>query len=578
MATGFHLPHNAIIPAEFFFILSILDVNQDYYMYEDLKAIILVEEIVQKKFQIFHPTMYRNIQKNHILNDIYSKIEQRQANYDDIKNIKYTANKTFNGVWNEQARDYTELLAFIGLMPSYYKGKGLNNTGEKRHYIGFTFKDWRNNKISKQQLLLKMKFRNASKNDEVIGEYDVRNRPFVVALRTLESLKQKGFKMISGVNLSYIVRNIVDEDDFERFSELIELINDPIDHSLFTEQVKRELSRGSTFLKQYLVEVFGIELITEGVGNKTVYDLKSFNYDTYQIKEKSIYLGDVIEDLEITPELLFYLSNPHKIKNELFMKTLSLNGIIKDGKVIVDFNIDTDLQSRLLAEQCKNNKDITLDREYTKKVVIDEIYERGFEISRKSDGTMYENFLFMILQQKFSEDKVFHLGAEKIGQRLSDIYYFTEIIGDNGEKEIILNIVEAKAGNAIKGLDERKEIDNLINVLSELKSNNMKYDGVWVHIVNGDSIPRNGLSKHGGYRQSSSYQFSFEEKLMKIHKAVLNQVWKPLLVTAFSYSQYYAFLENIEYQKDRPITKIYAPHYWMWSEKFMKLSYVSVIA
>jgi hypothetical protein len=64
--TGFHLPHNAILPEEVKFILSVLDENKEYYLYDDLKSIMFEEEIKQGKFEIFHNGMYKNFMANNI--------------------------------------------------------------------------------------------------------------------------------------------------------------------------------------------------------------------------------------------------------------------------------------------------------------------------------------------------------------------------------------------------------------------------------------------------------------------------------------------------------------------------------
>ena len=60
MSTGFHLPHNAILPEEVKFIIGLIDPNREYYLYDDLKAMMFEEEIRQGVFEKFHPGMYRN--------------------------------------------------------------------------------------------------------------------------------------------------------------------------------------------------------------------------------------------------------------------------------------------------------------------------------------------------------------------------------------------------------------------------------------------------------------------------------------------------------------------------------------
>ena len=186
MSTGFHLPHNAILPEEVKFIISLIDPNREYYLYDDLKAMMFEEEIRQGVFEKFHPGMYRNFMTDERLKTYYDKVLSGELNYADVKRIPYSPRKNLNGCWNEQSRDYFEFIAFTGLLPSYYKGRAIEN--EKRYYIGNTMKQYKAGVLNYQDILFKMKFRNASKNYENIEQYDVRNRPFVVAVKVMDIL------------------------------------------------------------------------------------------------------------------------------------------------------------------------------------------------------------------------------------------------------------------------------------------------------------------------------------------------------------------------------------------------------
>jgi len=120
---GFHLPHNAVLPEEVEFIIDCIDLEKDYYLYDDLKAIIFERQVQENVFEKFHRQPYRNIQNNKTLKEVYDKIKTGEKKYADIKNLTYTDRKNVNQIWNEFVRDYVEFLAFTGLMPSYYKGK-----------------------------------------------------------------------------------------------------------------------------------------------------------------------------------------------------------------------------------------------------------------------------------------------------------------------------------------------------------------------------------------------------------------------------------------------------------------------
>ena len=189
MKTGFHLPHNAIIPDEVKFIISLIDPQRDFYLYDELKAMMFEEEIRQHVFEKFHSGMYARIMNNMKLKLAYERVLSGECHYDDIKKIWYTSKKRLNGIWNEQSRDYFEFFAFTGLLPSYYKGVAIEN--EKRYYVGNTLRQYKAGILNYQDILFKMKFRNASKNYDNIEQYNVRNRPFVVAIKILIMIQKK---------------------------------------------------------------------------------------------------------------------------------------------------------------------------------------------------------------------------------------------------------------------------------------------------------------------------------------------------------------------------------------------------
>ena len=297
--TGFHFPHNAIVPNEIKFIISLIDENKEYYLYDDLKAMMFEEEIKQNVFEKYHSRMYNNFLKDDRLLSYYKGIKNGTLKYSDIRNEPYSNKKTLNGCWNEQARDYFEFFAFTGLMPSYYKGKSIEN--EKRHYIGNTLKRYKAVEISYTDILFNMKFRNASKNSDNIEQYNVRNRPFVVLLKIMNMFKVKGYKKIDANTLSYITRNIRNEDEID-----LSLIR-PIVRSEFSETDYKEIQRGTLFLKRHLIEGIGLKVAEN---RPLVFDLEEFDINNYLFKDKSIFIGDLFDDLEVTPLFLKCLSHP----------------------------------------------------------------------------------------------------------------------------------------------------------------------------------------------------------------------------------------------------------------------------
>ena len=570
MKTGFHLPHNAILPEEVKFILSLLDENEDYYLYDALKAKMFEEEIRQEVFEKFHRGMYKNFMENERLKFYYDKVLSGEMSYDDIKRIPYSPKKTLNGCWNEQSRDYFEFIAFTGLLPSYYKGRAVEN--EKRYYVGDTLKKYKSGILSYQDILFKMKFRNASKNYENIEQYNVRNRPFVVAIKVLNILKNKGYTEIDGDSLSFIIRNIKNEDDLET-EELISKI-EPIDFSSWTKSAKKEIGRGTTFLKRHLNEELKIDLISE---KPIVFGLESFNISNYKFKDKAVYIGDIYNDLEVTPLFIKYLSNPSLIEDKYIKEEMQELGLINQDESLFDFNIDTDLMDRNLVMQV--NLPITPAAIYSNRIETTDLFREGKEISESGQGTAYEEFLYSFMNNKFgkdekNKDRVKYLGANTVGQRLSDIICDLEV-QDNGIKNKIRLIVEAKSGGAIHQFDERKEIDNIMNTLTDNRFHK-DYDGIWYIVVDSNRMPSD--NGHGGFRNNNN-QLSFYQKLLKIQSTIMPATTKLTMVTAFSYTEFMKFMDNIDYNKNMNyITKIQAPDFWTWSNRFIETSYVTVRA
>ncbi len=569
MSTGFHLPHNAILPEEVKFIISLIDTNRDYYLYDDLKAMMFEEEIKQNKFEIFHKRMYNNFMNNKVLKECYDNIKANKIKYEDIKRIKYSKKKNLNGCWNEQARDYFEFIAFTGLMPSYYKGSAVAEN-EKRYYIGDTLKKYKSGIYTYEDILFKMKFRNASKNYDNYEEYNVRNRPFVVAIKVMDILKKKGRNFVDGLSLSYIIRNITNEDELENdnFKDTIDLY----DFSSANKNFKKELGRGATFLKRHLVEGLGIKTLK---GKTTKFDLDSFNISNYKFTGKAVFIGDLYGDLEITPLLLKLLNNPSLIEDEELKNEMISEGLIKDSISCVDYNPDTDLMDRNLVMQYLNDiadfSDTTVPR--SNRIEVTDLFREGKIISEGSDGTAYEEFLYKLLKNKFGDDKVNWLGSHTVGQRLSDI--ICDLVVRNDDIDINLKIIiESKAGESIKAFDERKEKDDIINTLSDTRFN-QNYDGIWYIVVDSNKIPTD--DHHGGFRQNNN-QVSFKQKLLSIQSTIMPSTQKLTMVTAFSYTEFMKFIDSINYNPQTMdyITKIQAHDFWTWSNKFVDTSYVTI--
>ena len=526
------------------------------------------QEIIQDKFPEFHPGMYKNFMGDSRWREIYFAVKSGRLTYADIKNNQYTDRKTLNGCWNEQARDYLEFMAFTGLLPSYYKGRN-SNSSEKRHYVGQTLKLYKQGLFSYSDILFKMKFRNVSKNYDDIEQYNVRNRPFVVAIKIMNILQQHGFEYIDPASLSYLIRTTSDEDniDVQRIA--------PVDFAQMPEVTKREASRGATFLKRHLISGLGFCVVK--LGQAYVFDVRRFNINDYRFKERAIFIGDYYwqEGIEVTPMLIKALLNPAKIADEQYrQKLLRLGMIDKDG-ALYDFNIDTDLPDINLAKMVSS--DMAIHASFKSRVSCLELtdnFKTGKAISESGDGTKYEEFLYRQLLNKFGEHRVKHYGAQTTGQRLSDIVCSLDILNTDGSPAKLKIIIESKSGGAIAAFDERKELDDILRTLS--KERGTEYNGIWYMVIDSNRIPAE--NSYGGYRANTG-KLSFKQKLLKIQSSVMVQSLRFTMVTAFSYTEFMRFLDAIDCGPDTDyLSSVLAPDFWTWSNKFITDSYVTIRA
>ena len=168
----YHLPHNAIRIDEFNFMLECIDLNKEFYSYKELRLLFLKEQIKQDVLKIFHKKYDSNL-KEHLnlqIREIYTRCinNPTDENLNDLLNCQYSKAKTFKQIFNETTRDYTEFFAFLGLLPTYYKGKA---GGENKHFVSERLREYRKGEVSLEQLILDFKYRNSSKNYEVLDKH-----------------------------------------------------------------------------------------------------------------------------------------------------------------------------------------------------------------------------------------------------------------------------------------------------------------------------------------------------------------------------------------------------------------------
>ena len=384
----------------------------------------------------------------------------------------------------------------------------------------------------------------------------------------MDILKNKGYNEIDGDSLSYIIRNIKNEDDLE--NEEVKAEIRPINFENWSSEDRKEIGRGTTFLKKHLSEELNIELSSE---RPITFDLKSFNISNYTFKDRAVFIGDIYNDLEVTPLFIKYLSNPSIIQDEYIKQEMMDLGLINHNESLYDFNIDTDLMDRNLVIQAMSTESVT-EAIYSDRIEATELYRRGKEISESGNGTLYEEFLYNFLKEKFGDDKVNWLGSHTVGQRLSDILFDIEVQNEDIKSKVRI-IIESKSGGAITAFDERKEKDDILNTLADRRYS-QDYDGIWYMVVDSNKIPT--TDRHGGFRENNN-QVSFKQKLLRIQSTVMPASAKLTMVTAFSYSEFMKFIDSINYNKDMNfLTRIQAPDFWTWSNKFVETSYVTIRA
>ena len=93
----YHLPHNAIRVDEFNFMLKSLNLNNDYYLYDDLRWMFLCAEVKADCFKIFHRATHKNL-LNHpdaFVRDCYQRLinEPIEQNAKKLFSVQYSQAK-----------------------------------------------------------------------------------------------------------------------------------------------------------------------------------------------------------------------------------------------------------------------------------------------------------------------------------------------------------------------------------------------------------------------------------------------------------------------------------------------------
>ncbi len=613
LTDSYHLPHNAIRVDELNFMLHAIDTSKSFYTYDELRLLFLSTEIQADVFRDFHAKVHSNLcsHQNPKLRTLYQQAQLGNNNSAEAMlehGLMYTNQKSFRQVWNEFVRDYTEFFAFLGLLPTYYKGLA---GGENRHYVTSLLKDYQSNNISLQDLLLAFKFRNSSKDYTNLEMYHIEVRPFVLALKSLQFYKKSGLRIVNPHIISAIVVYCHNENDslqnnlhlFPYPAENIEYYQD-VFHN-FSENIKKEIARVTLFLKPYLIEL-GLVTIRKK-GNTHYYEINN-KVDSVSVPHNVAFCNGHVGKYKLTPLIgkVIYtcLQNPQRDIpiNSLFdsnftetdkraiLRHFQELGIIKDfnDKFISVAGIEhqyalnpfTDFMTYGDACYVAHNNQLQLQNE---QIVIDntllrEELDKLKQSALSSDGAAYEESLYFFLNKNIHFfSNLNHYGTSAMGKRLSDIAGIAKIFSHGATKNILI-IMECKAANAIRAFDERKERDDIINLLKAYKNNGITYDGVWYWVTDSNSLPDTDI--HGGYRDNQMSK-SLVEKLNILQFDISEESRLPSIVTAFSIDALVTYLSYLyqhtqAFKKEDKITETTVPHFWRWSKKFMNVQYVTI--
>ena len=611
LSQRYHLPHNSVRIDEFNHMLDSIDLNKEYYFYDELRLEFLKSQITDGSIARFHPAYHKNLSghSNPYIKTLYEDATKNPTNekLNELLNCQYTSKKTFKQVFNETVRDYTEFFAFLGLLTTYYKGR---TGGEKKHYVTQRLKDYRTKKITLEELLLEFRYRNSSKDYENLSMYSITVRPFCIALKALRYYFEHGYEKVDNQILSAIVTYAHSED----ITNLLNLFSDPTKTIDFYEnsfgsgdfaKIKKELTRATILLRPYLLYMQYVDR------DKRFYIRGSKDISSNVFTNRAAYCNSDIGNVALTPvigKMLYKLytcakRNVHKITlSELFDENVSENdkdflidefrnlGVIGESneEEVSIANFEKQISINPFTEffeiddcnyveggllQTFSSGEIVVKR---KNVAMEHDLDSLKSIALGSNGTLYEESMFKLIQTHLPIFNTVWYGANSVGKRLSDIVVRTKIRDDHGTKNILI-IIECKAGNAIRSFDERKEKDDIQNTLIREKQLGTPIDGVWYWVVDSNSLPN--VDSHGGYRSNQESR-SFVEKLNAIQFDVSEYMRVPTIVTAFSYEAirtYMAYLnEKIGNLSSTPISKVDVPHFWRWSKQFMNLQYVMV--
>lgn len=644
----YHFPHNTLFTEELIFMLKSLDLDRKSYTFKEIVAHLFQSELNEGVFKKFHGNMpykiisgqvpdkkairikFEVIKKsgkkpNGMPEELFSKvmsssldeatdyfIKKRASEFAKKKDgsalkIQYKPTKTWQQNWVEFVRDYIDFAAYCGLLPCYYKLPTERASPEDGYVITPKLKDFIQNKISLEEILMEFKYSNSSINIRRYKQFNIEVRPFYALLKLLSILKNKKINKVERKILFGSISCLTNEKELDSAAEFIdEFIKSKEDFDDYPISFIEEIGRFATGMHRFLTETDLIKEYSEkGI---TYYSITKKGEDLLnKIPQNSLFFGHYYGELYYSPVVAFILK---------MFKDYSENGDNEVGlSDVLDVlkNIDKDELSEILEgisrlnpspiKKIEENKILlnSFTKQYDVSPYVDfaSLEEAGFiylqriserttkrlEIKRliippkdtlkalvdaalASDGTKYEDEVEKAIRLLNLGD-VRRFGQKTAFQRLSDIVWKLEY-ESNGEIKTLLIIIETKAGGAISAFKEDKESEDMINTLSNFyKDDFTNLEGIWAVILDSNKIPDS--KGHGGFRGDEKLSKSFMEKMMVIHKRLTAAFGKPVLVTAFAirpFLEYYTYLYSIIKQNNLTNINAFVEEFYMKGKVF----------
>ena len=640
------LPHNACRADELTFIINLLDINKEFYTADELKKIILIEEVRADVFKTYHTGMHENLSSaNHYMEQFLDSnlatnnvqlyrdfCNSPEEYFDEIYNMEYSKTPAgriakFKKNWDEYARDYHNLLSYMGVLPAYYKGEPRRQR-ENVLFVTPLLKVLQDDNELIPEQLLKVKFINSVVDVKSTPRYIRSTRPYYSYLKFLKELKNYGITQVSRDICGAVAICVEKENELTEIVELIKdkLINNPStelkDIITLSSRFKNEIRRINTTFNTLVGYGLVDRLNSNGEVNSTrgrVLSITSRGEEFLSNQSgKIITIQKDIGTFKLTPVVGYIFKKienlcRNNVKNinlesfiseDILLKELVGSDVVEQILIAIDqdeelnpieFISNTELQINDLEEQIYINPYTDFynleSANLVNGILPDKFDDRAIEIqeiiqdsefdnliqnckaaSKQSDGTIYEDSISDILDYLLGVERVTRYGSHFTGIPISDIAWEVPILVDYQVKKLLI-IFEAKASGAISSFSDRDAIPQVDNTIDLKVEDQSQYAGFWYIVVNGESLPESN-STHGGAR-GRRYATPFPDKLNNIWRAIIskyNAQFKVSAMNNLSFTRYMMYLHrrlnSLEINENFTINTTTIPEFWDWGNIF----------